>query len=167
MRQAIENTGWPLVTSYEASPLRAGSVVLYSHNLFHRGNHRRDDWQTWKNNPRFMWRFWLYRTTHPQQASTSARFEMPAKDEVMDLDIGDATEDVKAIWRHQFDWIRFGEMPGISADESDRGEASRLFDQIQSTGDAGEPLRVGAAYRLAALEDGTLATEYLGKALVS
>lgn len=62
MRDALK-TGWPLVYSFEAAPLRAGSVVLYSHNTFHRGNHRRDDWRTWQDNPRFMWRFWLYRTT--------------------------------------------------------------------------------------------------------
>ena len=45
MREAIEKTGWPLVAPFEVAPLKAGSVVLYSHNLFHRANHRRDDWQ--------------------------------------------------------------------------------------------------------------------------
>ncbi|HRW08631.1 MAG TPA: phytanoyl-CoA dioxygenase family protein, partial [Caldilineaceae bacterium] len=63
MREAVTKTGWPLVYSFAAAPLRAGSVVLYSHNTFHRGNHRRDDWRTWQENPRFMWRFWIYRTT--------------------------------------------------------------------------------------------------------
>ena len=63
MREAVTDTGWPLVRSFEAAPLAAGSVVLYSHNTFHRGNHRRDDWRTWPDRPRFMWRFWLYRTT--------------------------------------------------------------------------------------------------------
>ena len=65
MRRAITDTGWPLVRQFEVGPLRPGSVVLYSHNLFHRGNHRRDDWRTWQQQPRFMWRFWLYRTTEP------------------------------------------------------------------------------------------------------
>lgn len=46
MREAVTKTGWPLVYSFDAAPLRAGSIVLYSHNTFHRGNHRRDDWQT-------------------------------------------------------------------------------------------------------------------------
>jgi hypothetical protein len=32
MREAVTNTGWPLVQSFEAGPLKAGSVVLYSHN---------------------------------------------------------------------------------------------------------------------------------------
>ena len=41
MREAITNLKWPLVQSFEAAPLRAGSVVFYSHNTFHRGNHRR------------------------------------------------------------------------------------------------------------------------------
>ena len=54
MRDAVTNTGWPLVQQFEAAPLRAGSVVLYSHNTFHRRNHRRDDWRTWDENPRFM-----------------------------------------------------------------------------------------------------------------
>ena len=65
MREAVTNLKWPLVQSFEAAPLRAGSIVLYSHNTFHRGNHRRDDWRTWQDNPRFMWRFWIYRTTDP------------------------------------------------------------------------------------------------------
>ena len=51
MRDAVANTGWPLVQSLEAAPLRAGSVLLYSHNTFHRGNHRRDDWRLWRNIP--------------------------------------------------------------------------------------------------------------------
>ena len=50
MREAITNLKWPLVQSFEAAPLRAGSVVFYSHNTFHRGNHRRDDWRTWEDN---------------------------------------------------------------------------------------------------------------------
>ena len=65
LREAVTNLKWPLVQPFEAAPLRAGSVVLYSHNTFHRGNHRRDDWRTWQDNPRFMWRFWVYRTTDP------------------------------------------------------------------------------------------------------
>eukprot|EP01050_Picozoa_sp_SAG11_P030462 SAG11_NODE_9026_length_952_cov_0.950762_1_plen_154_part_10 len=65
MREAITRTGWPLVTQFEAAPLAAGTVILYSHNLFHRGNHRRDPPESWAHNPRFMWRFWLYRTTDP------------------------------------------------------------------------------------------------------
>ena len=41
--------------SFEVASLCTGSVVLYSHNTFHRGNHRRDDWRTWEDNPRFMY----------------------------------------------------------------------------------------------------------------
>jgi hypothetical protein len=41
--RAVEETGWPLLRTWEATPLEAGSVVIYSHNLFHRGNHRRDE----------------------------------------------------------------------------------------------------------------------------
>ncbi len=69
MRDAVTDLKWPLVRQIEATPLRAGSIVLYSHNTFHRGNHRRDDWRTWTDNPRFMWRFWLYRTAEPTASS--------------------------------------------------------------------------------------------------
>ena len=55
LREAVTNLKWPLVQSFEVAPLRTGSVVLYSHNTFHRGNHRRDDWRTWEDNPRFMY----------------------------------------------------------------------------------------------------------------
>ena len=71
LREAVTNLKWPLVQPFEAAPLRAGSVVLYSHNTFHRGNHRRDDWRTWQDNPRFMWRFWIYRTTDPADSNGS------------------------------------------------------------------------------------------------
>ncbi|NKC01173.1 MAG: hypothetical protein GKR90_22120 [Pseudomonadales bacterium] len=56
MRKVVDDLAWPLVHPYEAAPLEAGTVLLYSHNLFHRGNHRRDSWQTWRDHPRFMWR---------------------------------------------------------------------------------------------------------------
>ena len=35
MKEAISKLNWPLVHQFEAAPLRAGSVVLYSHNMFH------------------------------------------------------------------------------------------------------------------------------------
>ena len=78
MRRAVTDTGWPLVRQLEAAPLRAGSVLIYSHNTFHRGNHRRDDWRTWRDNPRFMWRFWLYRTTDPPRPFASRGREAAA-----------------------------------------------------------------------------------------
>ena len=42
LAKAVKETGWPLLKTWEAAPLKAGSVIIYSHNLFHRGNHRRD-----------------------------------------------------------------------------------------------------------------------------
>ena len=65
MAAAVTDTGWPVCRQWLAGPLKGGSVILYSHNLFHRGNHRRDHWSTWETKPRFMWRFWLYRTHEP------------------------------------------------------------------------------------------------------
>lgn len=155
MREAVTNTGWPLVRQLEAAPLRAGSVVIYSHNTFHRGNHRRDDWRTWDDQPRFMWRFWLYRTRDPQ-----APAEMPAEpdwgtvDPLTGVDLTGAGDDLTTVWRYHDHWTRTGQPPAPRQVSDVGAEAARLFEQLLARGDAAEPLRVGAAYRLAALVQG-------------
>ena len=115
MREAVTNTGWPLVRSFEAAPLAAGSVVLYSHNTFHRGNHRRDDWRTWQDRPRFMWRFWLYRTTDAPAAGEDGFAEVdwrdPSTDPMTGIDLSEAGDDVTAVWRYHDHWIRTGRPP--------------------------------------------------------
>ena len=175
MRDAVTKTGWPLVHSFAAAPLRAGSVVLYSHNTFHRGNHRRDDWRTWQNNPRFMWRFWLYRTTDPDEPDDDSASKISwhnlGIDPMGNVDLSAASDDVTTVWRYHHHWIKTGQTPPpLSAlaqlgTEARAKEADALFAQLHAKGDEAEPTRIGAAYKLAAIGDNKLAIELLGKAL--
>ena len=166
MRDAITNTGWPLVETFEASPLRAGSVVLYSHNLFHRGNHRRDDWTTWKERPRFMWRFWLFRTTDPDEGATSIdqkkiQWAEPSTDALTSSDLSKIDSNVTTIWSHHYHWIRRGETPAYHHDsvpfsgDNPSGELDQLRKQLHLLNESAEPQRMGAAYRLAEMPDQT------------
>lgn len=169
LREAVRATGWPLAEQYEAGPLEAGSVLVYSQNLFHRGNHRRDDWRTWKDNPRFAWRFYLYRTTDPDPDAQVAPVDWAGLgvDPLTGIDRSQAGEDVTELWRYHRHWILTGSPPpprAVSASQRD-AEAERLFAQLYAKGEQGEPLRVGAAYRLASIGDAELAVELLGRAL--
>ena len=175
MREAVTKTGWPLVQSFEAAPLRAGSIVLYSHNLFHRGNHRRDNWKTWQDNPRFMWRFWLYRTTDPFPCSNETLMEAswfePSVDPLTKIDLSHVDEDVTSVWRYHYYWIKTGqslpskpktlETPSLARQK----EAEHLFAQLYAKTDDKEPTRIGAAYRLASLGNISLSIRLLGQAL--
>jgi hypothetical protein len=175
MRDAVTNTGWPLVKTFEAAPLRAGSVVLYSHNTFHRGNHRRDDWRTWQDNPRFMWRFWLYRTTDPVSAGSAPPAEVhwnsPGMDPLTNIDLSEAGEDITVVWRYHHYWMKTGQTPpprpGITviSPEERKKEADRLFAQLHAKYDEAEPARIGAAYKLASMGDTALAVRLMGQAL--
>ena len=175
MREAVTKTGWPLVYSFEAAPLRAGSVVLYSHNTFHRGNHRRDDWRTWQDNPRFMWRFWLYRTSDPDEPEddsvTKISWHNLGIDPMTQVDLSTAGDDVTTVWRYHQHWLKTGQTPPprpetvtLSPAEL-ANEADRLFAQLHAKEEVAEPIRIGAAYKLAALGDTQIATRLLGKAL--
>jgi len=175
MREAVTKTGWPLVHSFAAAPLRAGSVVLYSHNTFHRGNHRRDDWRTWPNNPRFMWRFWLYRTTDAESTDDDSANKISwhnlGIDPMGNVDLATAGDDVTTVWRYHHHWIKTGQTPpprpeaAQLAPEARAQEAEHLFEQLHTKHDAAEPIRIGAAYKLASIGDAQLATRLLGKAL--
>ncbi len=175
MREAVTNTGWPLVYSFAAAPLRAGSVVLYSHNTFHRGNHRRDDWRTWQSNPRFMWRFWLYRTTDADtpddDAITKISWQNLGVDPMTNLDLSGVSDDVTVVWRYHHHWIKSTQTPPPLPEAAALSFAERtslaqqLFEQLHAKGEAAEPARIGAAYKLAAIGDNALATQLLGKAL--
>ena len=163
MRRAITGTGWPLVRQFEVAPLRAGSVVLYSHNLFHRGNHRRDDWHTWRCRPRFMWRFWLYRTTEPGAAAgDEINWNALGIDPLTQHDLATAPSDATAVWRYHHHWLRSGTAPPRQA-----GDADALDQQLHSRHDATEPARIGAAYKLANLAQPGAAARLLGQALHS
>ena len=174
LREAVTNLKWPLVQSFEAAPLRAGSVVLYSHNTFHRGNHRRDDWRTWQDNPRFMWRFWIYRTTDPANSNGSpaeVRWNGLGVDPLTHIDRSAANDDVTSVWRYHHHWIQTGQKPpprpeAAALSSADReAEASRLFTQLHAKGEEAEPARIGAAYKLASIGDPALAVRLLGQAL--
>ena len=173
MREAVTDTGWPLLRSFEAAPLKAGSVLLYSHNTFHRGNHRRDDWRTWPDNPRFMWRFFLYRTTDTVSGSPPAevRWNDLGVDPLTDIDLSAAGDDVTVVWRYHHHWLKTGGPPparpaavDLSAEEREQ-EADRLVAQLILKGEAAEPARIGAAYKLASIGDTAVAVRHLGRAL--
>ncbi len=179
MREAVTKTGWPLVHSFAAAPLRAGSVVLYSHNTFHRGNHRRDDWRTWQDNPRFMWRFWLYRTTDAESTAEATGDDSASKiswhnlglDPMTNIELSGISDDVTTVWRYHHHWIKTGQTPPARPEvahlspEAREKEAEHLFEQLHTKQDAAEPIRIGAAYKLASIGDAKVATQLLGKAL--
>jgi Phytanoyl-CoA dioxygenase (PhyH) len=179
MREAVTNTGWPLVHEFAAAPLRAGSVILYSHNTFHRGNHRRDNWRTWRKNPRFMWRFWLYRTTDVEpgsrttrtRSSISIRWNKLGVDPMTRVDLSKASDDVTSVWRYHHHWINTNQPPPAPAEaarltpKARKTEAEALYAQLHATGEVTEPIRIGAAYKLASIGDAKLAARLLGKAL--
>ncbi len=175
MRDAVANTGWPLVQPLEAAPLRAGSVLLYSHNTFHRGNHRRDDWRLWEDHPRFMWRFWIYRTTEPDGRDGDEPGEIAWRDLGVDhltgVDLQNADDDTTAVWRYHHHWMQTGRTPPprpetrtLSSTERE-ADAQDLYEQLLAMGDESEPLRIGAAYKLASIGDESLAIKHLAQAL--
>ena len=170
LREAVANTKWPLVQPFEAAPLRAGSVVLYSHNMFHRGNRRRDDWRTWEENPRFMWRFWLYRTIDPASSSSGPADEVDwnrlGVDSLTGVDLGDADDRVTAVWRYHHHWMLTGQQPpprlqtaALSPEEREN-EADRMHAQLLAKSEEAEPVRIGAAYQLASIGDAQLAVRF-------
>ena len=183
MRSAVANTGWPLVSSFEVAPLKAGSVVLYSHNLFHRGNHRIDDWRTWKTHPRFLWRFWLYRTREPATKNAcdvdDVDWNALGVDTLTGANLACASDDATVVWRYHHHWLQ-GCLPAPHARRpSHEGALSRgargaspshakaLFERLHAVGEGAEPIRVGAAYKLALLGDGKRAASLFGTALRS
>eukprot|EP00446_Apocalathium_sp_SHHI-4_P068250 CAMPEP_0177535234 /NCGR_PEP_ID=MMETSP0369-20130122/56438_1 /TAXON_ID=447022 ORGANISM="Scrippsiella hangoei-like, Strain SHHI-4" /NCGR_SAMPLE_ID=MMETSP0369 /ASSEMBLY_ACC=CAM_ASM_000364 /LENGTH=648 /DNA_ID=CAMNT_0019017371 /DNA_START=14 /DNA_END=1957 /DNA_ORIENTATION=- len=179
MQQALLDTCWPLIHQCEAAPLQAGSVVLCSHNLLHRGSHRRDDWHHWLEKPRHMWRFYLYRTMEPAPPSESEVASAVARcgcDRLASQFPAQAHEpgaDVFEVWNHQLRWMRSGATPSpCSQVQRERPEervalARQLSEQLGTSGVEAEPKRIGAAYRLASLGDPELASELLGHALLS
>ncbi len=171
MRQSVLDLKWPLCQTYEVGPLKAGSVVLYSHNLLHRGNHRRDDWQTWKANPRFMWRFWLYRTTEPrpEPKKVQIQFKLEPQDELTGQQLDVVDEHVNAVWRYHYNWMTSGmsASPKTTAAESNQDDVASLSDQMRLKGDSNEAKRIGAAYLLAEHPLRTEALRHLRDALHS
>ncbi len=159
MRDKVAETGWPLVFPLEAAPIPAGSVLLYSHNTFHRGNHRRDDWRTWQDNPRFMWRFYLFRTTDPKPMHIvpDVDWNNLGADPLTKVPLT-ADKDLLSLWRHQHNWQTYG---AASSDQQalNKDELEALSTQLFIKHESGEAKRIGAAYQLA--EAGSDALPYL------
>ena len=165
LREAVEKTRWPLMKSFEVTPLEAGSVVLYSHNLFHRGNHRRDGFDNWKANPRFMWRFWLYRTTQKPKirAQKLSRVTFDDVDELTGQQLQDKAPELKAVWAHHYNWLA---RDSYFIDEIlDEKKVSELESNLFMVGEENEPKRIGAAYELASGASSKIALEVLKKGL--
>ena len=168
MRDAVTKTGWPLVTQLEAAPLRAGSVVFYSHNTFHRGNHRRDHWKNWRNKPRFMWRFWLYRTEDPDlniDPPRKVNWNNLGFDKLTGVDYSTVKDDTTVIWNYHFNWLFTGQP--LKNNNGSAKSLDLLNEQLYSLGENAEPQRMGAAYKLAQTGDEHRSMKILEKALHS
>ena len=173
MRNAVLDLEWPLCSPFEVGPLDAGSVVLYSHNLLHRGNHRRDDWHSWRDNPRFMWRFWLYRTEEPKRlrGAKAINWHDDEFDAVTQTVLEEADEGVTSIWNYQANWMRGVKNPGGAPKPKKRSNPEFLVDLLAENlfapDDSSEPVRIGAAYQLAQLATRKSAQEVLQSSLYS
>ena len=170
MRSAVAELNWPLCKPFEVGPLKAGSVVLYSHNLLHRGNHRRDDWQTWRDKPRFMWRFWLYRTTEPETTGYSdpIDWEHTNVDPMTSVNLANLSSEVLAIWNYQANWMLGNEQSPRKSQPSATGNTPQLdalSKQLLAMGDQAEPSRIGAGYQLGELAQHPPALKKLATAL--
>ena len=156
---AVEETGWPLLKTWEAAPLQAGSVIIYSHNLFHRGNHRRDAHEGWKSNPRYMFRFFVFRTHEPTPTLVPAAAPEHMNhsiDWLTGVDVSEASSDITVVWEYQSTWLRNygGSSPPASVPPQQQSVATlvkRLAKQLEMKHQPAEVARIGAAYKLAAL----------------
>ena len=156
LRNAVLNLNWPLNKPFEVGPLKAGSIVLYSHNLLHRGNHRRDAWETWKDTPRFMWRFWLYRTTDPMGSEpVKVDWRSLGSDKMTNVDRSALDDGTESIWNYHWRWMHEGSscqgshQRDVSRSSTSKPDIEECRQQLLSLGDENEPIRIGAAYRLA------------------
>ena len=168
MRKAVEDLQWPLCQPYEVGPLKAGSVILYSHNMIHRGNHRRDHWSTWQDNPRFMWRFWFYRTTEPRRAKRQVQapdWQRKPEDPVTGVRLADVSSSVLTTWNYLYSWM--GGSPDFHDATASKKSITVLHTQLYAKDDQGEPDRIGAAYQLATLQAKDLPKSIFCKALLS
>jgi hypothetical protein len=87
------------------------------------------------------------------------------------VDLATVGDDVTTVWRYHHHWLKTGQTPPprpetatLAPAELEKA-ADRLFAQLHTNGDEAEPIRMGAAYQLAAIGDPQLATQLLGKAL--
>ena len=161
--KAVADTAWPLVRQSKLC-VRQGSVVLMNHNCFHRGQRRQDDPSCWAENPRYMWRFWLYRTTEPPAVQTGelttgtsenvCRQLLPSVDPLTNIPLH--SPDAAVVWESVFAWATSSDTPSMTTQQS----TLKLKEQLYLCGDQTEPQRIAAAYHLAATTDGIAALRH-------
>ena len=163
---AVAGIQWPLVHQVKLC-VPAGSVVLMNPNCFHRGQRRSDDPSLWVENPRYLWRFWMYRTTEPPQAPASDPSPsenenacmrlLPAVDQLTGIPLH--SPEATAVWEPIFAWATGAVPPSVAAPQP----TEELEKQLYLRGDENEPKRVAAAYHLAKATQGV---EVLRRAFV-
>ncbi len=154
---AVAGTRWPLVRQVKLC-VPAGSVVLMNPNCLHRGQRRSDDPSLWVENPRYMWRFWMYRTTEPPQApasdpspsehETACMRLLPAVDPLTGIPLH--SPEAVAVWEPIFAWATGAAPPSVASQQTTK----ELEKQLYLCGDEHEPQRVAAAYHLATTAQG-------------
>ena len=122
-----------------------------------------------------MWRFWLYRTTDPDapddNSATKISWHNLGVDPMTNIELSGVSDDVTTVWRYHHHWIKTGQTPPPRPEvaqlspEARAKAAEHLFAQLHTKEDAAEPIRIGAAYKLASIGDTQVATRLLGKAL--
>ena len=142
--------------------LKAGSVVIYSHNLFHRGNHRRDDWRTWKD------RRALHVAILAVPDDRSRKVVQPDDidwnaigiDPMTGVDLGQCAGRRDGAVASPSHTGFTPESPPTPRPETRafssgtrKREAQELFARLHAPGDVNESRRIGAAYKLASNGD--------------
>ncbi len=163
---AVAGTQWPLVRQVKLC-VPAGSIVLMNPNCFHRGQRRSDDPSLWVENPRYMWRFWMYRTVEPPQAPSSDPSPsenenacmrlLPAVDQLTGIPLH--SPEAAAVWEPIFAWATGTAQPSVATPQP----TEELEKMLYLRGDENEPQRVAAAYHLAKATQGV---EVLRRAFV-
>ena len=92
-------------------------------------------------------------------------------DPLSGLDLTEADSNTTAVWRYHHHWLHTGkpaparEAAATLSPQARAKEAAALWRQLHVKHDVGEPLRIGAAYKLASIGDEDLALNVLEKAL--
>ena len=92
-------------------------------------------------------------------------------DPLTGFDLTEVSSGIKSIWNYHKYWLETGKSPAPKTKETNQSdeylkkEALRLFEQMLEKGDEKEPVRIGAAYELAAISDQVLAKELLESVL--
>ena len=168
---AVSSLGWPLVRQHKVV-VPAGSAVLCSNNIYHRASRRHVEN---KDRPRFMWRTWVYRTTEPRvTGNTRADFGAPwgGLDAMTGVDLtetgtrtrGDTDHPAAVVWEAMLAYTANLAPPVLSTTD---GDITSLLHDLMAPGISAEPVRIAAAYKLAALPDVQAGATALAGALVN